>query len=101
MEIKSVNNGYKYIFKNGNWKDVLGETPNKKLQKEFIKILREVPYWDSNGKLKSNDSFYSYYFETPNIILPNSPIEFVLIKSNSLHKRKATWKPYEEYMNRK
>ena len=89
-DIKSVNkgNGYKYIFKKEKWKDILGKTPNRKFQKEFINILKNSPY-------------NSYYFQTPNIRSLNDPIEFVLIKSETLHKKTADWTKYKEYMKRK
>ena len=94
---KPVNNGYKYIFKEGKWKNIFGEPVSRKYQKEFIKILKNIP----SGDREYDNSFKSYYFETPNISCPNSPIEFVLTKSSTLHHRAPSWKKYEEHMKRK
>jgi hypothetical protein len=89
--------GYKYIFQKGTWADILGKFPKRSIQKEFIRILKDVPSKYSNSDI----SIKSYYFQTPNICSLDIPIEFVLIKTYSLHMKKADWSKYSEYMNRK
>jgi hypothetical protein len=102
VTIKSIYNkydyGYKYIFQKGTWADILGEFPKRNIQKEFIRILRDVP---PSKNSDSDLSIKSYYFQTPNICSLNIPIEFVLMKTHNLHKKKADWSKYAEYMNRK
>lgn len=86
--VEKNKNFHKYSFPGRKWKNLLGKKPIKKLQRDFINILK-------------NDSFESYYFESPNINSLETPLEFVLTKSNTLHKRNVDFRPYKEYMKRK
>lgn len=97
VESMIYRNGYKYIFQKGTWADILGKYPKRNIQKEFINILKNIP---SENKYPDT-SFKSYYFQTPDICSLNIPIEFVLIKTYNLHKKKASWVKYAEYMKRK
>ncbi len=77
----------KYTFSDNVWGDLLGPEADKKVQEKFINILKHVP-------------FESYYLESPNIPSPDSPLEFVLVESKTLHNKDANWKMYKEYMKK-